>query len=242
MTEKKNETPTETPPAEDLANEAPRAETPALEAVPGDASAETAVVEGIAADVAAVAAELAETRDRLLRALAETENVRRRAERDRRDTAKYAIANFAREVLSVSDNLRRALAHIDAEARAKDANLESLAVGVEMVERELLNSFERFGIKPIEAMGKRFDHNLHEAMFEVDDPAQPTGTVVHELERGYLLEDRLLRPAKVGLTKGGPAAPKPEAAEAEEPKAEPGKANPYEQQTAGKGGTFDEKL
>ena len=144
-----------------------------------------------------------ELNDKLLRALAEAENVRRRAERDKSDAAKYAITNFAREVLGVADNMKRAMASVDLEARKKDPALEQLMVGLEMTEREMLSTFERFGIKPIEAMGEKFDHNLHEAMFELDDTSKPAGTVMQVVEAGYVLNDRLLRPAKVGVSKAG---------------------------------------
>ncbi|MCG8507807.1 MAG: nucleotide exchange factor GrpE [Rhodospirillales bacterium] len=166
--------------------------------------------EGPAADpaieIARLEEESADLRDKLLRALAETENVRRRALRDKQDAAKYGMANFAREMLGVADNLRRALDHVNGDARKSNEAIESLASGVEMTERAMLSAFERFGIKPIEAMGAKFDHNLHEAMFEVQDPSQPAGTVIQEVEKGYVLEDRLLRPARVGVSKGGPAA------------------------------------
>ena len=148
-----------------------------------------------------------ELNDKLLRALAEAENVRRRAERDKSDAAKYAITNFAREVLGVADNMKRAMASVNSEARKKDPALEQLMVGLEMTEREMLSTLERFGIKPIEAMGEKFDHNLHEAMFELDDTSKPTGTVMQVVEAGYVLNDRLLRPAKVGVSKGGPKEP-----------------------------------
>ena len=148
-----------------------------------------------------------ELNDKLLRALAESENVRRRAKRDKSDAAKYAITNFAREVLGVADNMKRAMASVDSEARKKDPALEQLMVGLEMTEREMLSTFERFGIKPIEAMGEKFDHNLHEAMFELDDTSKPAGTVMQVVEAGYVLNDRLLRPAKVGVSKGGPKEP-----------------------------------
>ena len=148
-----------------------------------------------------------ELNDKLLRALAEAENVRRRAEREKSDAAKYAITNFAREVLGVADNMKRAMASVDLEARKKDPALEQLMVGLEMTEREMLSTFERFGIKPIEAMGEKFDHNLHEAMFELDDTSKPAGTVMQVVEAGYVLNDRLLRPAKVGVSKGGPKEP-----------------------------------
>jgi molecular chaperone GrpE len=159
-------------------------------------------------DVESLQAEVADLSDKLLRALAETENIRRRAERDKGDASKYAITNFAREMLSVSDTLQRALGSVDAAVRKEHAVIEQLMVGLEMNEREIKTSFERFGIKDIEAMGEKFDHNLHEAMFEIDDPSKPVGTVVQVMETGYVLKDRLLRPAKVGVSKGGPAPAK----------------------------------
>lgn len=183
--------------------------------------------------------EMAELQDKLLRALAEMENVRRRASRDSADASRYAIANFAREMLGVADNLRRALDSVagpgddgpgegadagtgagEEAAGEPDGRLEQLITGVEMTEREMLNAFERAGIKPIEAMGHRFDHNFHEAMFEIEDESQPTGTVLQVMQPGYMISGRLLRPAKVGLSKGGPKA-EPEKAG---PKAEPEKA------------------
>ncbi len=149
-------------------------------------------------------AQVADLNDKLLRALAETENIRRRAQRDKEDASKYAIANFAREMVSVGDNLRRAMDSVDAETRKKDAAVEQIMVGLEMTEREMLATFERFGIKTIDAMDQKFDHNFHEAMFEMDEPEKPHGTVVQVVETGYVLNDRLLRPAKVGVSKGGP--------------------------------------
>ncbi len=148
-------------------------------------------------------------KDKLLRALAETENVRRRAERDKDDAAKYAITNFAREMLNVADNLRRAIASLPDETRTDDPTLANLLTGVEMTEKEMLTAFERFGIRPIEALGKKIDPNLHEALFEIEDASQLAGTIVQVLDTGYVLKDRLLRPARVGIAKGGPkVAPK----------------------------------
>ena len=180
----------------------------APDAAPGpvDADADETELVELVDPLEAALAEAAELKDKLLRALAETENVRRRAQRDREDASKYAIANFAREMLKVADNLRRALDSIDDEARRDSETVKSLAVGVEMTEREMLNAFERAGIKPIEALGQRYDHNLHEAMFDVEDATWPAGTIVQVLEGGYMLGERLLRPAKVGMAKGGPAA------------------------------------
>ena len=157
-------------------------------------------------DPEALKTEVAELNDKLLRALAEAENVRRRAQRDKTDASKYAIANFAREMVGVADNLHRAMAAVDEEKRKADSALDQMIVGLEMTEREILTTFERFGITKIEALGKKFDHNFHEAMFEIDDDQKPAGTVIQVVETGYVLNDRLLRPAKVGVAKGGPPA------------------------------------
>ena len=148
-------------------------------------------------------AELAEYKDRLLRALAETENVRRRAQREREDASKYAIAGFAKDLLSAADNLRRALESLP-ESEAKDERTRSLLAGVAATERELLGVFERYGIKRIDPRGEAFDHNFHQAIFEAERPDQPSGSVVEVLQPGYVLHDRLLRPAMVGVAKGGP--------------------------------------
>jgi molecular chaperone GrpE len=148
-------------------------------------------------------AELAEQKDRLLRALAETENVRRRAQREREDASKYAVSGFAKDLLSAADNLRRALDSLP-EAEAGDERTRNLLAGVAATERELLSVFERHGIRRIDPKGERFDHNFHQAIFEADRADQPSGTVVEVLQPGYVLHDRLLRPAMVGVAKGGP--------------------------------------
>ncbi len=153
-------------------------------------------------------AELAEYKDRLLRALAETENVRRRAQREREDASKYAIAGFAKDLLSAADNLRRALESLP-ESEAKDKRTRSLLAGVAATERELLGVFERHGIKRIDPKGEGFDHNFHQAIFETERPDQPSGSVVEVLQPGYVIHDRLLRPAMVGIAKGGPKASEP---------------------------------
>jgi len=155
-------------------------------------------------------AELAQVKDKALRALAEAENTRRRVEADKIEAVRYAAADFAREMVTVADNLRRALASIGADARAKDPALEALAVGVEMTERALLAAFERFGVRRIEALDKRFDPHLHEAMFEIEDKTKPVGTVVQELEAGYVMHHRPLRAAKVAVAKGGPPPVQPQ--------------------------------
>ena len=165
--------------------------------------------------VAELEAELVQAKDRFLRALAETENVRRRARRDLEDALKYAIAVFAKSLLAVADNLRRALDSIPATGGGKPAGagkkpagageenelLKQLAEGVRIVERELLAAFEKHGIRKIEPLGEKFDHDFHQAMFEVEDADKPAGTIVQILEPGYLIHDRLLRPAMVALAK-----------------------------------------
>jgi molecular chaperone GrpE len=162
--------------------------------------------EGVAASadqrLVAIEAELADTKDRLLRALAETENVRRRLQRERDDAQKYAVGGFAKDLLSAVDNLRRALEAIP-EAEVKDARTQSLRDGVAAIERELLAAFERHGLKRIDPKGEKFDHNFHQAIFEVEREGVPAGTVVEVLQPGYLLHDRLLRPAMVGVAKAG---------------------------------------
>jgi molecular chaperone GrpE len=155
--------------------------------------------------LAAVEAELAETKDRLLRALAETENVRRRLQRERDDAQKYAAGAFAKDLLSPVDNLRRALDAMP-ESEIADPRARSLREGVAATERELLAAFERHGLRRIDPRGERFDHNFHQAIFEAERPDLPSGTVVEVLQPGYVLHDRLLRPAMVGVAKGGARA------------------------------------
>ena len=157
---------------------------------------------GPADQLAAARAEAAEFREQLLRALAETENVRRRAQRDKEDAAKFGIAGFARELVPVADNLRRALEAVAPEALENDEALKTLVTGVEMTERQLLAGFEKHGLKRIDPMGQKFDSNLHQAMFEVPGSGQPAGIVVQVLQAGYVLNDRLIRPAMVGVAKG----------------------------------------
>jgi molecular chaperone GrpE len=151
--------------------------------------------------LAAAEAEAAEYKDRALRAMAEVENVRRRAQREAEDSKKYAVTNFARELLNVADNLRRALASVDP-AKVQDDVVKNLLAGVEATERELLAVFERNGVRRHDPKGQKFDHNLHQAIFEAENTGQPPGTVTEVLQTGYTLHDRLLRPAMVGVAKG----------------------------------------
>ena len=163
--------------------------------------------------VAVLAKEAADLKDRLLRTLAEMENLRRRTEREVADSRVYAVTNFARDILAVADNMERAMKALDDEIRDKvDAGVKSLLDGVELTERELLKVMEKHGIKRLEPQGQKFDPNLHQAMFELPDPSVPAGTVVQVMQPGYTIGERVLRPALVGIAKGGPkAAPAGEA-------------------------------
>ncbi len=156
--------------------------------------------------IQALNAENVELKDRLLRALAETENVRRRAQREREDGQKYAVANFAKDLLSAADNLRRALESLP-ESEVRDEKTRSLLAGVAATERELLGVFERNGMRRIDPKGERFDHNFHQAIFETGNSGKPAGTIVEVLQPGYVLHDRLLRPAMVGVAKDDPNPP-----------------------------------
>jgi molecular chaperone GrpE len=146
-------------------------------------------------------AEAADLKDKLLRALAETENVRRRADREAQNAAKYGIERFAKDLLDAADNLRRAIASVP-EHQVNDELTRTLLAGVAATERVLLAAFERHGIRRLDPKGERFDHNFHQAVFEAENTGKPAGTVIEVLAPGYLLQDRLLRPAMVGVAKG----------------------------------------
>ena len=154
------------------------------------------------ADHARVAAEY---KDKLLRVLAEMENLRRRTEREIADTRAYGISTFARDILAVADNMDRALQALDDEIRAKaDGSVKALLDGVELTERELHKVLEKHGVKKFEPLGEKFDPNLHQAMFEMQDPSRPAGTVAQVVQPGYKIGERILRPALVAVAKGGP--------------------------------------
>ncbi|WP_274630737.1 nucleotide exchange factor GrpE [Arvimicrobium flavum] len=159
-----------------------------------------------------------ELKDRVLRSAAEMENLRRRTARDVQDARAYAIANFARDMLSVSDNLRRAIEAVPAEAN--DAGLTALVEGVEVTERAMLAALERHGVKKLAPEGEKFDPNFHQAMFEIPNPGVPTGTVLQVVQPGYSIGERVLRPAMVGVSSGGPKH-----APANDAKPEPGPVN-----------------
>ncbi|MEI6986640.1 MAG: nucleotide exchange factor GrpE [Rhodospirillaceae bacterium] len=147
--------------------------------------------------------DLASLKDQLLRALAEIENSRRRAQREREDMAKYAISNFAKDLLPVADNLRRALDTISTDSGEPAELLKALVIGVEATERQLVAAFERVAIKKLEPLGTLFDPNFHQVMFEVENAGRPAGSVVQVLQPGYTIHGRLLREAMVGVAKRG---------------------------------------
>lgn len=148
--------------------------------------------------------QVADLKDRFLRAVAETENVRKRAEREVADARAYGIAGFARDAINVADNLARVLEAIEPDARASaDATLKALLEGVELTEREFQKTLLKHGVKKLDPVGEKFDPNFHQAMFEVPDQNVPAGMVVQVVQTGYAIGDRVLRPALVGVSKGG---------------------------------------
>jgi molecular chaperone GrpE len=149
-------------------------------------------------------------KDRALRALAEVENVRKRLERERDEARTYSVTRFARDLLTVSDNLARALAAMPADVRAKaDDSLKAVLDGIEATERELQATLARHGVKPIEAEGQRFDPHLHQAIAEVPGSGKAPGTIVSVVQSGYVIGERLLRPAMVTIAKSDTAGPRP---------------------------------
>jgi molecular chaperone GrpE len=163
--------------------------------------------------VEALAKELVDAKDRTLRTLAEMENLRKRTTREIADARSYGITAFARDVLDIADNLQRALDAVPAEAKANaDPGLKALIEGVELTERSLLNTLEKNGVKKFDPTGERFDPNFQQAMYEVPDPSVPAGTVVQVVQTGYKIGERILRPALVGVAKGGPKAAPAESA------------------------------
>lgn len=180
-----------------------------------DASAEDITIEAQAEiepdPLDVLRTENADLRDKYLRLAAEMDNLRRRTERDVKDAKSYSVAGFARDMLAVSDNLRRALDAIPAETLETDAAVKALAEGVEMTERSMLAALERHGVRQLDPMGEKFDPNFHQAMFEVPNPDVANNTVVQVVQAGFTIGDRVLRPAMVGVAKGGPKAPAGEA-------------------------------
>lgn len=187
-----------------------------------DAAAEASIEEGVALDAADDAAaqfaaekeqleaEIAALKDKFLRAFAEADNVRRRAEREVADAKVYGITGFARDVLSVADDFERALGAIEPEARENaEGTLKTVLDGIELTGRQLTQTLTKHGVAKIEAEGNKFDPNLHQAMFEVPNPELPSGTVVQVIQPGYTIGGRVLRPALVGVSKGSPKTAAP---------------------------------
>lgn len=188
----------------------PDTDTQVPEAADAPAAENDRVATAAPDDRAELAREAADFKDRLLRALAEMENLRRRTEKQVADERIYGIASFARDMLGVADNMRRALEAVTPEMRASaDTGVKALIEGVELTERELLRVLEKHGVKKLEPLGAKFDPNLHQAMYEVPDPSVPPGTVAQVVQAGYTIGERVLRPALVAVAKGGvkPGAP-----------------------------------
>lgn len=175
--------------------------------------------------IAELRREVSDLKDRVLRAHAEVENIRKRTEREKEDTAKYAITKFARDVLTVGDNFQRALGAVPAGAAEADAALKSLVDGVTLIEREFLSALERHGVKRLEPKGEAFNPHVHQAVMEMPRPDVAAGTVVQVFQSGYTIEDRVLRPAMVVVATGGPkpgAPPSPAPSEAHDADPAPG--------------------
>lgn len=186
-------------------NDKPRPDAAANPAENNQAAAPAAPNEAAVDPLTAALQDAANLKDKLLRTLADMENLRRRTEREVADARVYGISSFARDVLGVADNFRRALDAVSPDLRATaDPGVTALIEGVELTERELLKALEKNGIKKIEPQGEKFDPNIHQAMFEVPDASVPAGSVVQVVQPGYLIGERVLRPALVGVSKGGP--------------------------------------
>ena len=144
--------------------------------------------------------EITSLKDQRLRAIAELENFRKRAEKDQADALKYGISNFAKEIINIRDNIERAQSSISDEAKNNEA-IKSVIEGIDLIAQSVVSTFEKIGIKKIESLNEKFDHNLHQAMMEIENEELEPGTIVQELIPGYTLHDRLLRPAMVGVSK-----------------------------------------
>ncbi len=144
--------------------------------------------------------EISSLKDQRLRAIAELENFRKRAEKDQSDALKYGISNFAKEIINISDNIERAQSSIPEEAKNNET-IKPVIEGIDLIAQSVVTTFEKIGIKKIESLNEKFDHNLHQAMMEIENDDLEPGTIVQELIPGYTLHDRLLRPAMVGVSK-----------------------------------------
>jgi molecular chaperone GrpE len=183
---------------------------PASDEIEVDAEQLKAMIIALQGELEKKSAELAAKHDSYLRAVAETENVRRRLEKDKEETAKYAIGKFAKDILSVGDNFQRAIAAVPKDAVEADPALKTLLDGVVLAERDFRGALERHGIRTIDPVGETFNPHHHQAVMEQENADVPAGTVLQVFQVGYLIEDRCLRPAMVVVSKGGPKAAKPE--------------------------------
>ena len=220
--------------------DAPKPDTAAAADLQGGASeAEEAQ---IAALVAALQAENADLKDRLLRTHAEMDNVRKRGEREKSDTLKYAVSKFAQDVLTIGDNVQRAIAAVPPDAAEQDPALKSFLEGVTMTERELVNALERHGISRMDPLGAPFNPHHHQAVMETQSTEVPHATVIQVLQAGYMIEDRVLRPAMVVVAKGGPklAAPDQGSSSTKQPGLAPDDT-PQDEDRGGEGPSQDDR-
>ena len=189
----------------------PATEDPNLDSAADAPEQAPAAETGVEAELAKLEAERDELKDKLLRTLADMENLRRRTEREIADAKAYAVTSFARDMLGSADNLRRALESVPAAAQSSDEPaLKALIEGVELTERDLLKTLERHGVRRIDPQGEKFDPNLHQAMFEAPDPAIAKGLVSKVVQSGYKIGERVLRPALVGISAGAPKPAEPQ--------------------------------
>jgi len=208
----------------------------------GEDYIDESAVEGTVTEIDRIAEleeELGKMKDQAMRALAEAENTRRRFQAEIQSKLKYANTDLARDLLAVADNLSRALEAVEPESRKGDEALENLCVGVEMTQKQLQDALGKAGVEPIDALNQRFDHNYHQAMFEIPNPEVVAGTVLQEMQKGYLIHDRLLRPSMVGVAKGGPKPEAPAASDGEEAAVKAQGEAAYSKDGDGSGGSID---
>jgi molecular chaperone GrpE len=179
------------------------------------------MIAALQADLDKKSAEVAAKQDQFLRAVAETENVRRRLEKEKEETAKYAITRFAKDILSVGDNFQRAIAAVPKDAAETDPALKTLLDGVILAERDFKTAVERHGVRIINPVGQPFNPHQHQAVMEQEDTSVPAGTVLQVYQVGYMIDDRNLRPAMVVVSRGGPKAGKAEDSASGEAEAPP---------------------
>jgi molecular chaperone GrpE len=198
---------------------APEPEAKPAEAAAPEETKPSLDAEKLAAEVETLHGQIADLTDRLLRAHADIDNLRKRLEREKEETAKYAITRFAREVVTVADNFERAVQAVPAGAAEQDAALKALVEGVNMTEREFVNVLERNGVRRVVPKGEAFNPHQHQAMMELQNPEVAPGTILEVFQPGYLIEDRVLRPAMVVVAKGGqkPSKADPDKTDPEQP-------------------------